>query len=181
MKRNGDRRSRTLNPRARPPTGCATRRICSPARSSSLPPAKSTQWRTRPAAFRRRSGSRPSASTSSPASRAIRLRADSSSTRRRQASISRVRHGAHARARSTGRQRQQLSNDLVAFAEEPSRRRARDGAQQPGVAQKLRDALTEMDDSDLDNHVQRTADWLRSGINPNSNGTESEIAQGLQN
>ena len=48
------------------------------------------------------------------------------------------------------------------------------------LAQKLRDALTEMDESDLDNHVQRTADWLRSGINPNSNGTESEIAQGLE-
>jgi len=27
--------------------------------------------------------------------------------------------------------------------------------------------------------VQRTADWLRGGINPNSNGTEKEIAQGL--
>ena len=48
------------------------------------------------------------------------------------------------------------------------------------MAQKLRDALTEMDESDLDNHVQRTADWLRSGINPNSNGTEKEIAQGLE-
>ena len=51
---------------------------------------------------------------------------------------------------------------------------------QPGVAQKLRDALTEMDESDMDNRVQRTADWLRRGINPNSNGTENEIAQGLQ-
>jgi hypothetical protein len=51
---------------------------------------------------------------------------------------------------------------------------------QPGVAQELRDALTEMDESDLDNRVQRTADWLRRGINPNSNGTESEIAQGLE-
>ena len=44
----------------------------------------------------------------------------------------------------------------------------------------LRDALTQMDQTDLDNHVQRTADWLRRGINPNSNGTETEIAQGLQ-
>ena len=50
---------------------------------------------------------------------------------------------------------------------------------QPEAAKKLRDALTEMDDTDLDNHVQRTADWLRRGINPNSNGTESEIARGL--
>ena len=36
-----------------------------------------------------------------------------------------------------------------------------------------------MDDADLDNRTQRTADWLRRGINPNSNGTESDIAQGL--
>jgi hypothetical protein len=76
--------------------------------------------------------------------------------------------------------RQQLSNDLSNL-----QRSLRDAARamassQPGVAQKLRDALTEMDESDLDNHVQRTADWLRRGINPNSNGTESEIAQGLE-
>jgi len=77
-------------------------------------------------------------------------------------------------------ERQQLSNDLSQL-----QRNLRDTARemapnQPAVAQKLRDALAEMDDSDLDNHVQRTADWLRSGINPNSNGTESEIAQGLR-
>ena len=51
---------------------------------------------------------------------------------------------------------------------------------QPEVAKQLRDALTEMDNSDLDNHTQRTADWLRRGINPNANGTESQIAQGLE-
>ncbi|HEV2136102.1 MAG TPA: hypothetical protein VGR47_17825 [Terracidiphilus sp.] len=77
-------------------------------------------------------------------------------------------------------QRQQLSNGLSRLQQ-----KMRDAARmvapnQPDVAGKLRDALTEMDQSDLDNHVQRTADWLRSGINPNSNGTESEIAQGLQ-
>jgi hypothetical protein len=77
-------------------------------------------------------------------------------------------------------ERQQLSHDLSNL-----QRNLRDAARamassQPGVAQKLRDALTEMDESDLDNHVQRTADWLRRGINPNSNGTESEIAQGLE-
>jgi hypothetical protein len=77
-------------------------------------------------------------------------------------------------------ERQQLSNDLSNL-----QKNLRDAARamassQPGVAQKLRDALTEMDESDLDNRVQRTADWLRKGINPNSNGTESEIAQGLE-
>jgi hypothetical protein len=78
-------------------------------------------------------------------------------------------------------QRQQLSDDLSRLES-----RVRDSARmmapnEPGVAGKLRDALSAMDESDLDNHVQRTADWLRSGINPNSNGTEKEIAQGLQN
>ncbi|MGH9588767.1 MAG: hypothetical protein ACRD25_00130, partial [Terracidiphilus sp.] len=77
-------------------------------------------------------------------------------------------------------QRQQLSNDLSKL-----QKNLRDAAQmmapnEPEAAGKLRDALTGMDQSDLDNHVQRTADWLRSGINPNSNGTENEIAQGLQ-
>jgi hypothetical protein len=75
--------------------------------------------------------------------------------------------------------RQQLSDDLSnlqRYVREAAREMA---SVQPGVAQKLRDALTQMDESDLDNRVQRTADWLRRGINPNANGTESEIAQGL--
>jgi len=76
-------------------------------------------------------------------------------------------------------ERQQLSNDLSKL-QSNVRDAAREMApNEPDAAKKLRDALTEMDESDLDNHVQRTADWLRSGINPNSNGTESEIAQGL--
>jgi hypothetical protein len=77
-------------------------------------------------------------------------------------------------------ERQQLSNDLSKL-QNGVREAAREMApNQPGVAQKLRDALTEMDQSDLDNHVQRTADWLRGGINPKSNGAEDQIAQGLQ-
>jgi hypothetical protein len=76
-------------------------------------------------------------------------------------------------------ERQQLSNDLSQL-----QKNLRDAARtmapnQPQTAQKLRQALTEMDDADLDNHLQRTADWLRRGINPNSNGTESEIAKSL--
>jgi hypothetical protein len=78
------------------------------------------------------------------------------------------------------RERQELSNDLSSL-QKKMRDIARETApNQPGVAQKLRDALTEMDESDLDNHVQRTADWLRGGINPNSRGTENQIAEGLQ-
>jgi hypothetical protein len=76
-------------------------------------------------------------------------------------------------------ERQQLSNDLSKLQQ-----RMRDAARslapnEPAVANKLRDALSEMDEGDLDNHVQRTADWLRRGINPNSLGTEGQIAQGL--
>jgi hypothetical protein len=77
------------------------------------------------------------------------------------------------------RDRQQLSDDLSKL-EKNVRDAAREMARtEPGAAQKLRQALTEMDESDLDNHVQRSADWLRRGINPNSNGTEKEIAEGL--
>src|SRR5882757_5852105 len=93
------------------------------------------------------------------------------------------REGMMARLRERDRlagERQQLSNDLSKL-QNGVRGAAREMASnQPGVAQKLRDALTEMDQSDLDNHVQRTADWLRGGVNPNSNGTENQIAQGLQ-
>ncbi|MGA7110115.1 MAG: hypothetical protein WBV28_21510 [Terracidiphilus sp.] len=76
-------------------------------------------------------------------------------------------------------ERQQLSDSLSSlqsYLRDAARAMA---PNQPGVAQRLRDALTEMDDADLDNRTQRTADWLRRGINPNSNGTESDIAQGL--
>jgi hypothetical protein len=77
------------------------------------------------------------------------------------------------------RDRQQLSGDLSKL-QKNLRDAAREMAPtQPGAARKLREALTEMDESDLDNHMQRTADWLRRGINPNANGTETEIAQGL--
>jgi hypothetical protein len=76
--------------------------------------------------------------------------------------------------------RQQLSDDL-SHLEKGLRDTARQLApNQPDTSSKLRDALSEMDQSDLGNRVQRTADWLRRGINPNSNGTESEIASGLK-
>ena len=76
-------------------------------------------------------------------------------------------------------QRQQLSDDLSKL-QGNMRETARDIApQQPQVAKDLRDALNQMDGAQLGMYVQRTADWLRSGINPNSNGTEGQIARGL--
>ena len=75
--------------------------------------------------------------------------------------------------------RQELSNNLSKLQRDMRAAQQSMAANQPDVAKKLRDALSEMDSSDLDNHMQRTADWLRSGINPNSNGTEKNIAEGL--
>ncbi|KAA6458355.1 DUF4175 family protein [Acidobacteria bacterium AB60] len=76
-------------------------------------------------------------------------------------------------------QRQQLSDGLSALQQNLREAARGMAAHQPGAAQKLRDALSAMDDADLENRVQRSADWLRRGINPNANGTESEIARGL--
>jgi len=75
--------------------------------------------------------------------------------------------------------RQQLSDSLSKLQQNLRDTARKMSGNQPGVAQNLRDALSEMDNSDLDNRVQRTADWLRRGINPYSNGTEDEIAKGL--
>lgn len=75
--------------------------------------------------------------------------------------------------------RQELSNDLSHFEKNMRAATQEMASNQPGVAKSLRDALTEMDNSDLDNRMQRTADWLRRGVDPNSRGTEDEIAQGL--
>ena len=75
--------------------------------------------------------------------------------------------------------RQQLSDDLSQL-EKNLRNASRELAPtQPQAASKLRDALGGMDQTDLTNRVQRTADWLRRGVNPNSNGTEEGIGKGL--
>ena len=75
--------------------------------------------------------------------------------------------------------RQQLSDDLSNL-QRNIRGAAREMApNQPGVAESLRDTLTEMNNSDLDNRMQRTADWLRRGVDPTTKGTEDQIAQGL--
>src|SRR3984885_891321 len=77
-------------------------------------------------------------------------------------------------------ERQRLSDDLAQL-EKGLRDTARELApNQPQASSKLRDALGDMDQADLSNRVQRTADWLRRGINPNSNGTEAGISKDLQ-
>jgi hypothetical protein len=75
--------------------------------------------------------------------------------------------------------RQELSSGLSKLQKDMRETARQMAGSQPEASKKLREALSEMDQSDLDNHVQRTADWLRSGMNPNANGTEKQIAEGL--
>lgn len=88
--------------------------------------------------------------------------------------------GAERERQSLANDRQQMSGDLEKL-EKGLRDTARELAPtQPGASSSLRDALSGMDQVDLKNLVQRTADWLRRGVNPNSNGTETQIASGLK-
>ncbi len=76
--------------------------------------------------------------------------------------------------------RQQLADDL-ANLEKQARDAARDLAStQRGAASKLRDALGNLDQEDLQTRLQRSADWLRRGIAPNSLAAESGITSDLK-
>jgi len=71
--------------------------------------------------------------------------------------------------------------DDLANLQQDMRNAARElDAGQRAASAKLREALEGVDQSDLETRLQRTADWLRTGIDPNGNGTEAQIASGLQ-
>ncbi|HKO18687.1 MAG TPA: hypothetical protein VJU82_07355 [Acidobacteriaceae bacterium] len=118
---------------------------------------------------------------SAQADRVKKLAAQGEAARNGSGGVSRDQAAAMEREReSLADARQQMSNDL-----ERLQKQLRDTARelapnQPGAASSLRDALNGMDQNDLTNLVQRTADWLREGVNPNSNGTEEQIASGLK-
>src|SRR4029077_19021535 len=77
-------------------------------------------------------------------------------------------------------ERQRMADDLASL-EQNMRNAARElDSTERGASQKLREALDGVDSSDLETRIQRTADWLRTGIDPNANGTEQQIADGLQ-
>jgi hypothetical protein len=83
------------------------------------------------------------------------------------------------RAQALAQDRQRLADDLSQL-EKQMRDTARNLAStQQGAASKLRDALGDLDQDDLQTRIQRSADWLRRGYNPNSDSTESEIAKDL--
>jgi hypothetical protein len=76
-------------------------------------------------------------------------------------------------------ERQHLADDLAGL-QKKLRDAQRDlAANQRPAASKLRDALGDLDANDLENRIQRSADWLRRGLNPNSPETEQQIASGL--
>jgi hypothetical protein len=51
---------------------------------------------------------------------------------------------------------------------------------QTAASAKLREALGDMQQSDLRTRIQRGADWMRRGIDPNASGAEPAIAAGMQ-
>ena len=78
-------------------------------------------------------------------------------------------------------EREGLANDLGKLEKElqdTARQLATD--RQTAASTKLRDALGDMQQSDLRARIQRGADWMRRGIDPNANGAEPEIAAGMQ-
>jgi len=77
--------------------------------------------------------------------------------------------------------RQALAEDLGKLEKElqdTARELATD--KQNAASTKLRDALGDMQQSDLRARVQRGADWMLRGIDPNSSGLEPEISAGMQ-
>ena len=95
--------------------------------------------------------------------------------------------GSGQAAQATAQEVQQLAKDRQRMADDLSnieqnmRNAARElDATQRAASDKLRAALEGMDQADLETRIQRTADWLRTGIDPTANGTEAQIASGLQ-
>ena len=81
---------------------------------------------------------------------------------------------------SLAEDRQRLADDLAQL-ESQMRDAVRDLASgNHAAASKLRDALRQADQSNLDSRVQRSADMLRRGVNPDRNGSEAQIASDLQ-
>jgi hypothetical protein len=77
--------------------------------------------------------------------------------------------------------RQKLSEDLGGLEkdlQDTARELARN--KQNAASTKLREALGDMQQSDLRARIQRGADWMRRGIDPNASGAEPEIAAGMQ-
>ena len=87
---------------------------------------------------------------------------------------------AYSAVQSLADDRQKLADDLARL-ESQMRDAVRDLAGgNHDAASQLRDALRQADQSNLDSRVQRSADMLRRGANPDRNGSEQQIAGDLQ-
>lgn len=86
-----------------------------------------------------------------------------------------------AQRRKLADDREKLANDMGGL-EKNLQDTARELAthNQNAASTKLREALGDMQQSDLRARIQRGADWMRRGIDPNANGMEPEIAAGMQ-
>ena len=83
--------------------------------------------------------------------------------------------------RNLAGEREKLADDLGGL-EKNLQDAARELAigKQNAASTKLREALGDMQQSDLRARIQRGADWMRRGINPNANGMEPEISAAMQ-
>ncbi len=85
----------------------------------------------------------------------------------------------YRQVQSLADERQRLVDDLARL-ESQTRDAVRDLASgDRDAASRLRDALRQLDQSDLDSRVQRSADMLRRGVNPGLGGSEEQIASDL--
>jgi hypothetical protein len=76
--------------------------------------------------------------------------------------------------------REHLADDLTQL-EKQMRDAVRDlSSTDREAASKLRDSLRQLDQSDLDTRMQRSSDYLRRGVNPDRNGSESQMTDDLQ-
>jgi len=107
---------------------------------------------------------------------------------RQQADQIRQAFGQDFRSQAGTQQRRKLADDREKLADELGQmeKNLQDTARelatnhQDSTSTKLREALGDMQQSDLRARVQRGADWMRRGIDPNANGMEPEIAAGMQ-
>ena len=83
-------------------------------------------------------------------------------------------------ASSLARDRQQLADDLANLEKQARDAERELASTQRAAASKLRDALGNLDQEDLQTRLQRSADWLRRGIAPNSLSSETGISADLQ-
>jgi hypothetical protein len=77
-------------------------------------------------------------------------------------------------------ERQQTAADLGDLEKQMQEAVRSLGASQQEAASKLRDALSGLDQSGLQNELQRSAQGIRRGNDPNADETERNVAQGMQ-